>query len=71
MLVNVPLIGATTFHLFTTYPIEPGWVVRHRRAQLLPYAAALGLAAFSLSEREFGAPVGLGLTLSLRVHAAL
>src|SRR4029453_4213826 len=45
-------------------PIEPGWVVRHRRAQLLPYAAALGLAAFSLSEREFGAPIGLGLTLS-------
>ena len=40
MLVNVPLIGATTFHLFTTYPIEPGWVVRHRRAQFLPYAAA-------------------------------
>jgi signal transduction histidine kinase len=64
MLVNVPLIGATTFHLFTTYPIEPGWVVRHRRAQLLPYAAALGLAVFSLFERQFGAPIGLGLTLS-------
>jgi signal transduction histidine kinase len=64
MLLNVPLIGATTFHLFTTYPIEPGWVVRHRRVQLLPYAAALGLAAFSLSERELGAPIGLGLTLS-------
>src|SRR6266850_1881856 len=64
MLVNVPLIGATTFHLFTTYPIEPGWVVRHRRAQFLPYAAALGLAAFSLTEREFGAPIGFGLTLS-------
>jgi signal transduction histidine kinase len=64
MLVNVPLIGATTFHLFTTYPIEPGWVVRHRRAQILPYAAALCLAAFSLSEHEFGAPIGLGLTLS-------
>src|SRR5215510_7813667 len=64
ILVNVPLIGATTFHLFTTYPIEPGWVVRHRRVQLLPYAAALGLAAFSLSEREFGLPIGLGLTLS-------
>jgi Signal transduction histidine kinase regulating C4-dicarboxylate transport system len=64
MLVNVPLIGATTFHLFTTYPIEPGWVVRHRRAQFLPYAAALFLAVFSLGEREFGAPIGLGLTLS-------
>jgi signal transduction histidine kinase len=64
MLLNVPLIGATTFHLFTTYPIEPGWVVRHRRVQLLPYAAALALAAFSLSERAIGAPQGLGLTVS-------
>src|SRR5262245_8787550 len=64
MLLNVPLIGATTFHLFTTYPIEPGWVVRHRRAQFLPYAAAVCLAAFSLTEREFGTPIGLGLTLS-------
>ena len=51
MLVNLPLIGATTFHLFTTYPIEPGWVVRHRRIQLLPYLAALVLAAL-LADRE-------------------
>src|SRR5204863_9180171 len=64
MLVNVPLIGATTFHLFTTYPIEPGWVVRHRRAQLLPYAAAIGLAVFSLFERQIGVPIGVGITLS-------
>jgi signal transduction histidine kinase len=64
MLINAPLIGATTFHLFTTYPIEPSWVVRHRRIQLLPYLAALALACFSLSERAIGAPLGLGLTAS-------
>jgi len=64
MLMNVPLIGATTFHLFTTYPIEPDWVVRRRRTQLVPYVIAFGLAAFSLSERVIGAPIGLGLTLS-------
>ncbi len=65
MLLNTPLIGATTFHLFTTYPIDPGWVVRHRRVQLLPYAAALALAAFSLFEPLLGATsTGIGFTLS-------
>ena len=43
--VNLPFIGATTFHLFTTYPIEPGWIVRHRRIQGLPYAAAFLLGS--------------------------
>jgi signal transduction histidine kinase len=62
-LLNAPLIGATTFHLLTTYPIEPGWVVRHRRVQLLPYGAALALAFVALFERSLGLPVGLGLEL--------
>ncbi len=56
--INTPLIGATVFHLFTTYPIEPGWVVRHRRVQLLPYAAALGLAVLGLCDRRIGLPPG-------------
>src|SRR5258706_9089466 len=72
MLINAPLIGATTFHLFTTYPIEPSWVVRHRRVQLLPYAAALGLAVFSLLEPQLGVPpIGLGITLSYLFTQAL
>jgi hypothetical protein len=29
MYVTIPFIGATAFHLFTTYPIEPAWIVRH------------------------------------------
>jgi signal transduction histidine kinase len=64
VLINAPLIGATTFHLFTTYPIEPGWVVRHRRIQLVPYAIAAGLIAYSFLEKPLGAPVGYGITLS-------
>jgi signal transduction histidine kinase len=36
LLINTPLMGATVFHLFTTYPIEPTWVVQHRRVQFLP-----------------------------------
>ncbi|MDJ0851351.1 MAG: ATP-binding protein [Myxococcota bacterium] len=58
MLVNIPLLGATAFHLFTTYPIEPAWVVRHRRVQLLPYGAALVLAAAGLLAGPLGFPVG-------------
>jgi two-component system NtrC family sensor kinase len=62
--INGPFIGATTFHLFTTYPIEPDWIVRHRRIQLLPYGAAIGLAALSFGEGAIGLPVGMGITLA-------
>jgi len=62
MLVTLPLLGATTFHLFTTYPIEPGWIVRHRRIQLLPYCAALGLGGLALLERPLRLPPGLATT---------
>jgi len=64
MLINLPLIGATTFHLFTTYPIEPAWIVRHRRIRSLPYAAAFGLAALGLSEEALGLPAGSMMSLS-------
>ena len=40
VIANLPLLGAATFHLFTTYPIEPDWIVRHRRIRVLPYAIA-------------------------------
>ena len=49
--LTTPFLGATTFHLFTTYPIEPAWIMHHRRARLLPYAAA-GLLAALLLLRE-------------------
>ncbi len=65
MMVNLPLIGATTFHLFTTYPIEPGWIVRHRRIQLLPYGAAFGLGFLSLIEEPLGLYPGVMHSLAL------
>ncbi len=46
--VNAVLLGATSFHLFTTYPIEPDWVVRHRRVRALPYLGALVLGCAAL-----------------------
>ena len=40
VLATLPFLGATTFHLFTTYPIEPRWVARRRRVRVVPYAIA-------------------------------
>jgi signal transduction histidine kinase len=71
MSINTPLIGATVFHLFTSYPIEPNWIVRHRRIQLLPYLAAIGLGALTLAEAPAGLPTGLGATASFLFTAFL
>ncbi len=49
MVANSPFLGATAFHLFTTYPLEPEWIVRHRRIRLLPYLGAAGLSALVLT----------------------
>ncbi len=68
---TIPAIGATVFHLFTTYPIEPDWVVRHRRIQLLPYGAAAGLAALSLFDVELGLPAGLASHLAVTFTISL
>jgi signal transduction histidine kinase len=62
MVLNAPLIGATTFHLFTTFPIEPDWVVRHRRVQWLPYGGAVALIALGFADTALGLPAGTGLT---------
>jgi signal transduction histidine kinase len=48
MLFNLPFIGATVFHLFSIYPVEPAWVVRHRGVRPLMYAVAFVLASLSL-----------------------
>jgi signal transduction histidine kinase len=62
--VNTPLMGATAFHLFTTYPIEPGWIVRKRRLQLVPYAAAFLLILMGVLARPLGLPSGLSWMVS-------
>jgi signal transduction histidine kinase len=45
--LTIPWVGATAFHFFTTYPIEPGWMLRAPAARLVPYGIAvlLSLAA--------------------------
>ena len=49
MLVNLPLLGATTFHLFTTFPVEPplGGALPLACARV-PYALAAVVALLTL-----------------------
>ncbi|MEZ4214912.1 MAG: ATP-binding protein [Myxococcota bacterium] len=54
VLANLPLLGASAFHLFSSYPIEPNWIVRHRRIRALPYLAALVLVPLVLFAGAFG-----------------
>ena len=54
ILVNMPWLGAATFHLFTTWPTEPWWIVRHRRIRTLPYLAALALSTCVVVEEMLG-----------------
>lgn len=63
-LINTPLIGAATFHLFTTFPIEPHWIVRRRRIQWVPYGIAAVLAVLSLAESIMGMPAASGMNVS-------
>ena len=63
--VNLPLVGATAFHLFTSYPIEPAWRVRHPRAQLIPYVAAGGLVVLALVQAPLGLLPAVPWTASL------
>jgi len=63
--INLPLVGATTFHLFTTYPIPPDWVVRRSRVQWLPYGVAAGLALLCFTDLSLGLPAGTGIALSM------
>ncbi len=58
MLVNFPLLGATMFHLFTSYPLEPLWVVRHRRIRAVPYALAGLIACAVVIDRMVATPFG-------------
>ncbi|RIL03047.1 MAG: hypothetical protein DCC71_15760 [Proteobacteria bacterium] len=71
--INIPLIGAATFHLFTTYPTEPPWVVRSPSLRWVPYGigAALGLLAASESfvgvEVPFAKAVAFWFTIAMSV----
>jgi len=69
LVMNLPLLGATLFHLFTVFPSEPAWVARHRRIRGLPYAITAAIAGLVAVERWTGLPMPflspLGIALSL------
>jgi len=51
VLGTLPFLGATTFHLFTTYPVAPRWVTKRPRLRLVPYviAATIGFGLVTQS----------------------
>ncbi|MGH7287852.1 MAG: hypothetical protein ACREI8_07520, partial [Myxococcota bacterium] len=53
--LTIPWIGAASFQLFTTYPIEPSWAVRWPELRVLPWAMASVLAALELISPRLGA----------------
>ena len=59
LLINIPFIGATVFHLFTTYPVEPAWIVRRRQLRPFIYGVAFALASLSLLGERLGIPPSL------------
>jgi two-component system NtrC family sensor kinase len=62
---NLPLVGATTFHLFTTYPSEPPWVVRRPGVRAAVYAVALAIGCAAASEGLLGLRLGVAKTAAL------
>jgi signal transduction histidine kinase len=58
MLVNLPFVGAAAFHLFTTFPFEPAWVVRHPWVRIVPYPIAGLIALVAVVDRAMGTPHG-------------
>ncbi len=47
--LTIPFVGATAFHLFTTYPMEPAWIVRHPQLRTAVYLCAAVLSALTLA----------------------
>jgi signal transduction histidine kinase len=56
MLVNLPFLGATTFHLFTTFPVVPRWVTRFPGVRRGAYGLAAFVALLTLVGPPLGAP---------------
>jgi signal transduction histidine kinase len=56
MLINLPIVGAAAFHLFTTLPFEPPWVVRHPWIRFVPYPIAGLIAVMAVGETIVGLP---------------
>jgi signal transduction histidine kinase len=56
VLATLPFLGATTFHLFTTYPIEPRWVMKRPRIRFIPYLIAGVILLGLMSQSVMGIP---------------
>ncbi|MFL2935129.1 MAG: ATP-binding protein [Myxococcota bacterium] len=54
LIATLPFIGATTFHLFTTYPVEPSWIEENRRIRWIPYLLALGMSVAVIQQYQAG-----------------
>lgn len=54
VVINLPLVGATMFHLLTTFPTEPAWVARRPGLRMVPYLAVGGIVLAALVERFSG-----------------
>ncbi len=56
VLATLPFLGATTFHLFTTYPIEPRWVMKRPGIRLVPYVIATVILLGLVTQSAMGIP---------------
>ncbi len=56
VLGTLPFLGATTFHLFTTFPIEPRWVMKRRHVRVIPYVIASVILLGVMSQSAMGIP---------------
>jgi signal transduction histidine kinase len=69
--MNLPLVGAATFQLFTTYPSEPPWVVRNPWVRSLPWLLAAPLGLLAAVEGALGLPIAIGKPAALGFTVAL
>ena len=53
--LTIPWIGASAFHLFTTYPMEPHWAVRWPEVRVATWLGAAVLAGAELVAPRLGA----------------
>jgi len=56
VLATLPFLGATTFHLFTTYPVEPRWVMKRPLIRVIPYVIASVILLGLIAQSAMGFP---------------
>jgi signal transduction histidine kinase len=67
--LTIPWIGATAFHLFTTYPMEPPWAVRWPALRVGVYVVAGVLALASVAGPRLG-PVAAWLDPAVTFYSS-